>query len=86
VLGVATLLGLVPVQRAYLSQTSDPYRRTTRRMIIINRIAVLMIAIAGAVLMWRGDLEGLYLLPVGILMTFTAVGINAWVLLIEISR
>jgi hypothetical protein len=86
VLGAATLLGLFPVQRGYNREMAPQHRRRSGRMIIINRIAVLMVAIAGAALVWRGDLEGLYLLPVGILMIFTAVGINAWVLLIEINR
>jgi hypothetical protein len=86
VLSVATLLGLIPVQRGYNREMAPQHRRRSGRMILINRLAVLVIAAAGAVLIWRGDLEGLYLLPVGILMIFVAVGINAWVLLIEINR
>jgi hypothetical protein len=86
VLGMAALLGLIPVQRGYNRQMAIQHRRRSGRMIFINRIAMLMVAISGAVLVWRGDLTGLYLLPVGILMIFTAVGINAWVLLIEINR
>ncbi len=58
--GLAILLGLIPVQRAYNREMAPAHRRRSGRMIIINRIAVLMI--------------------------FTAVGINAWVLLIEINR
>jgi hypothetical protein len=38
------------------------------------------------VILWRGDAKGIYLLPPGILLTFVAVGANAWVLLIEINR
>jgi hypothetical protein len=86
VLALALLLGLIPVQRGYHRQMTVVHRRRSGRMILINRFAVLMVVIAGATVVWRGDLEGLYLLPVGILMIFTAVGINAWVLLIEINR
>jgi hypothetical protein len=55
-------------------------------MVRLNRIAVSIIAVSGAVLLWRADLDGLYVLPVGILVIFVASGINAWVLLIEINR
>ena len=86
VLGIATLSGLLPLQRAYIRHTDAPYRRRAMQMVWTNRVVVLVITVAGAVLLWRGDLDGLYLLPVGILMTFAAVGANAWVLLIEINR
>lgn len=86
VLGTATLLGLLPLQRAYIRHTDLRYRRRAEQMVWTNRVVVLVITLAGAVLLWRGDLDGLYLLPVGILMTFAAVGANAWVLLIEINR
>jgi hypothetical protein len=86
VLGVTTLLGLLPLQRAYIRHIDPPHRRRSRQMVAVNRVAVLVITAGGAVLLWRADLTGLYLLPVGILMTFAAVGANAWVLLIEINR
>jgi hypothetical protein len=86
VLGIATLLGLLPLQRAYIRHTDPLYRRRSIQMVLTNRAAMLVITLAGAVLLWRGDLDGLYLLPLGILMTFAAVGANAWVLLIEINR
>jgi hypothetical protein len=86
VVGLATLLGLIPVQRGYHAQMTVQHRRRSGRMIIINRFAVLLVASVGAVLLRRGDVTGLYLLPVGILMIFTAVGFNARVLLIEINR
>jgi hypothetical protein len=85
-LGIATLLGILPLQRVYLRSTDPLYRRRTMQMILCNRIAVLIVASGGGLLLWRGDLMGLYLLAVGILMTFAAVGANAWVLLIEINR
>ncbi len=47
---------------------------------------MLVISLAGGVLVWRGDLVGQYFPPLGILMTLLAVGINSWVLLIEINR
>jgi hypothetical protein len=86
VLGVVTLLGLLPLQRAYIRHVDPAHRRRSMQMVVTNRVTVLVITLAGAVLLWRGDLDGLYLLPVGILMTFAAVGFNAWVLLIEINR
>jgi hypothetical protein len=85
-LGIATLAGMLPLQRAYIRYTDPPHRRRSYQMAVINRVAILVIAVGGAVLLWRGDLEGLYLLPIGILMTFAAVGASAWVLLIEINR
>jgi hypothetical protein len=86
VLGIVTLMGLLPLQRAYIRHVDPPHRRRSMQMVVTNRVTVLVITVAGAVLLWRGDFEGLYLLPVGILMTFAAVGFNAWVLLIEINR
>jgi hypothetical protein len=84
--GIITLLALLPLQRGYLQSAEAPYRRASARMVLCNRLSVAVIALGGGVLLWRGDLQGLYLLPVGILMNFTAVGANAWVLLIEINR
>jgi hypothetical protein len=54
-------------------------------MVRVNRVAVGLVALAGAVLAWRGD-AGAYLLALGIVLTFGAAGANAWVLLIEINR
>jgi modulator of FtsH protease len=84
--GIATLAALVPLQLAYHRDVDPLYRNRSNRMIAINRSAVGVIALAGLVLVWRGDEAGLYLLPPGILLTFAAVGANAWVLLIEINR
>jgi modulator of FtsH protease len=84
--GLITLLGLIPVQRGYLRGVEAPHRRRSLRMVRCNRFALAVIAAGGAMVLWRGDLQGLYLLPIGILMTFAFVGINAWVLLIEINR
>jgi hypothetical protein len=70
----------------FLGELGAAARRRSQQMVACNRAAVLVIAAAGGVLVWRADLAGLYLLPLGILMTFAAVGANAWVLLIEINR
>jgi modulator of FtsH protease len=86
VAGAAALAALIPLQRAYLGQTDPLYRRRTAQMVAINRLAVAMISLAGAVILCRGDRAGLYLLPPGILLTFVAAGANAWVLLVEINR
>jgi cation transport ATPase len=86
ILAVATLLALIPLQRAYTRSIAPEHRRRSGRMVRLNRIAVSIIAVSGAVLLWRADLDGLYVLPVGILVIFVASGINAWVLLIEINR
>lgn len=86
VLASVTLLALVPLQRAYMQSIGAEHRRRSQQMVRLNRIAVGVIALGGAVVLWRADLDGLYLLPVGMLLSFVAVGINAWVLLIEINR
>jgi len=84
--GIVTIVAVVPLQRAYLGSTEPAYRRQSSRMVAINRLAIVLIAIAGGVLACRGDGIGLYFLPPGILLTFIASGANAWVLLIEINR
>jgi modulator of FtsH protease len=86
VVGIATLAGLVPLQIAYTRTIDAVYRRRSDRMIAVNRTAVTVIALAGLLLVWRGDGKGIYLLAPGILLIFVAVGANAWVLLIEINR
>ena len=53
---------------------------------MFSRGALAVIVLAGAVLAARGDEMGLYILPAGVLAVFLAVGLNAWVLLIEINR
>jgi modulator of FtsH protease len=81
-----TLLMLVPVQRAYHQAVDPEYRRRSGQMAWLNRIAMMSIALGGLVTLWRGDGGGLYLVAIGILATFLAVGANAWVLPIEINR
>ncbi len=84
--GTLTLAALFPLQRAYLRLIEPAYRRRSYQMITLDRVAVALIALAGLVLLWRGDGAGMYLLPAGILLSFFAAGANAWVLLIEINR
>ena len=85
-MGSIVFLALWPLQIAYRSAIEPQYRRHSGWMVAGNRAAMLVIIGGGGLLLWRGDLVGLYLLPPGILLTFLAVGINAWVLLIEINR
>ena len=82
----ATLAALVPLQTGYVRSLEAVHRRRSVGQVWANRAAVAVIAMAGLVLVWRGDGAGVYLLPPGILLTFVAVGASAWVLLIEINR
>ncbi len=84
--GTATLVAVLRLQKVYLSQAEPRYRRRSTMMAWLNRAAIGVIALAGLVVLWRGDEAGIYLLPAGILLSFAAAGTNAWVLLIEISR
>ena len=86
ILGAIALLITVILQRTYMPLVEQPYRRGSMNMVFTSWAAVTLIALAGAVMLWRGDEVGLYLLPVGILVSFVAAGINAWVLLVEINR
>ena len=84
--GIAVLAVTLSLQRAYIAQTDTTHRRRAYRMVLINRLATLLIAIAGLLLIWRNDVAGFYVLAPGILLSFIAAGLNAWVLLIEIHR
>jgi hypothetical protein len=86
IVSILVLAVTVVLQRGYLRQTETAYRRSTRAMIAVSRFAVALIALAGLLLLWRGNTSGLYLLIPGILLCFFAALANAWVLLIEIRR
>jgi cation transport ATPase len=86
VLAAATLSALVPLQRGYLRAVDAAYRPHSTRMVRLNRLAIALIALSGLIVLWRGDGAAIYLLATGILLTFIAVGANAWILLIEINR
>jgi modulator of FtsH protease len=77
---------MLRLQRRYLDQVEDQYRRSWRRTAALNLVAVGVFALAGAAIAATGDLLWLYLLPIGVLLSFFAVGSNAWVLLVEINR
>jgi modulator of FtsH protease len=82
----AFLVALIPVQRGYVAPLDPEYRRRAVRMVRLNRVAMILIAVAGATMVVRGDTVGLYVLAPGILLTFVVVAVNAWVLLVEINR
>jgi hypothetical protein len=84
--GGATLVATIIMQRNYLQQVEAPYLRSSRWMVRIDRLAVSVILVSGVVLLLKGDIAGVYLLPPGILLSFFAASANAWVLLIEINR
>jgi len=86
VVAVATLAGLAPLQIGYVRSLEEVHRRRSMMQVWANRAAVVVIALGGLVLVWRGDGVGVYVLPPGILLTFVAVAASAWVLLIEINR
>ena len=86
VLGTIVLIATVFLQRSYMRNIEQPYRRNSMKTVAINRLAVTVVALAGLTLLWRGDGAGLYLLPVGILLSFLAASAGAWVLLVEINR
>jgi len=86
VISLGTLIALIPLQHGYLRELEPVVRRRSVQQIRANRLAVGLIVLAGLVLVWRGDGAAIYCLPPGILLTFIAVAINAWVLLIEINR
>ena len=86
VLGIIALIATVLLQRSYMAHLEEPYRRSSMKTVIINRLAVTVITLAGLTLVWRGDAMGLYLLPAGILLSFFAASAGAWVLLVEINR
>jgi hypothetical protein len=77
---------LIPLQRGYLRDLDPEQRRRSIYLVRGNRLAVALIGLGGAVILWRGDWAGVYVLPLGIFLNFFAVGANAWVLLIEINR
>ncbi len=83
---MGTLAALVPVQIGYVRSIEDIHRRRSMMLVWANRAAVGVIASGGLVLLWRGDEIGIYILPLGILLTFVEVAASAWVLLIEINR
>jgi modulator of FtsH protease len=85
-ISVVTFVALIPLQLGYLRLVEPQYRPQSSQMVRVNRVAVAVIALGGFVVLWRDDGTGFYIVAAGILVTFIAVGANAWVLLIEINR
>lgn len=77
---------MVSLQRGYIRALEQAYRPRSMLMVWLNRTAASIVALGGLLILWRGDGAGLYLVAAGVLVTFLAVGANAWVLLIEINR
>jgi hypothetical protein len=77
---------MLRLQRRYLAQVDNQYRAAWRRTAGLNLVAVGVFAVAGAAVAATGDPPWLYLLPISVLLSFFAVGSNAWVLLVEINR
>jgi len=86
IVALGVLYVTVSLQRIYVPQTDLKYRNRSRRMVLLNRTAVLLIALGGLLTIFRNDTSGFYELVPGILLSFIAAGLNAWVLLIEIHR
>jgi hypothetical protein len=86
VAAAATLVTIVRLQRGYLRGLDPDIRRRAAWLVRTNNCAVSIVALAGLVILLRGDGTGLYILPPGILLSITAAGSNAWVLMIEINR
>ena len=80
------LVALTWLQRTQWSTLEAEYRMTSLRAFIAAHLATWFVVAAAGTLLWRGDWDGLYLLPPGLLLAFIMSGINAWVLLIEINR
>jgi hypothetical protein len=79
-------VSMLRLQRRYLAEVDNQYRKNWRRTAALNLVAVGVFAVAGAGVAASGDPLWLYLLPFGVLLSFFAVGSNAWVLLVEINR
>ncbi len=84
--GLFTFGRILALQKLYLPLTEKAYRRRALRLTWMNRVAVGAITAGGALLLITDDLISLYIVPPGILLTFVAAGLSAWILLIEINR
>ncbi len=85
-LGIAACCATILLQRSYLRNLEYHHAHRTKYLAALNNLSVGLITIAGLVTLLTGTSAGLYILASGILLSFAAVGTNAWVLLIEISR
>jgi hypothetical protein len=85
-LGMAAVYAIRRLQRSYLANHAHHHANRTKCLVAVNNLSVGLITIAGLVLLLTRNSAGLYILSPGILVSFVAVGTNAWVLLIEINR
>ena len=85
-MGICMLVGTLLLQRSCLRNLESTFRRQGTGMIWLNPVAVATVVLGGLLLVQRGDIAGLYVIALGILLLFCAAGANAWVLLIEINR
>jgi hypothetical protein len=86
VVALVVLASVTQLQRSYLAEVDEKYRADWRRTAWINVVAIAVFAVAGLAIVATANPVWLYLLPIGVLVTFFAVGSNAWVLLVEINR
>lgn len=84
--GILTLGRILRLQKIYMPLTDIAYRSRALRLTWMNRVAVGLIASGGALLLITDDARSLYLIPLGVLLSFIATGLSAWILLIEINR
>jgi hypothetical protein len=77
---------LVSLQHGYLQLIEPQHIAASVRMIWFNGAEIAIIGVGEFALVVFGQERALYILPSGILLVFVAVGINVWVLLIEINR
>jgi modulator of FtsH protease len=83
---IVVLIGMVRLQRSYMAEVEETYRANWRRTAWMNLASAAVFLAVGLAIVASGDPLWLYLLPIGVVLSFFAVGSNAWVLLVEINR
>jgi len=84
--GLLTFGQILRLQKIYMPLIESAYRSRALSLTWMNRVAVGLIVSGGAFLLITGDARSLYLVPLGVLLSFIAAGLSAWILLIEINR
>ncbi|MBO9713622.1 hypothetical protein [Sphingomonas sp.] len=85
-IGVLAQVALARLEIGYCRVLDSEHLPRTLQMVALNQVAMALSGVAGGWMLWTGTAAGLCLVAPGILLTFVAVGLNAWVLLIEINR